>query len=44
MANSIARNNSVGNEDRGIVISKSSEYEIYNSRVSDSEIKLNYIV
>jgi parallel beta-helix repeat protein len=30
MTNSIARNNSVSNEDRGIVISESSENEIYN--------------
>ncbi len=36
MTNSIARNNSVSNEDRGIVISESSENEIYNNRVSDS--------
>jgi mannuronan 5-epimerase len=38
MTNSIARNNSVSNEDRGIVISESSENEIYNNRVSDGEI------
>lgn len=36
MTNSVARNNSVSNEDRGIVISESSENEIYNNRVSDS--------
>ena len=36
ITNSIARNNSVSNEDRGIVISESSDNEIYNNRVSDS--------
>jgi parallel beta-helix repeat protein len=36
MTNSVARNNSVSNEDRGIVISESSGNEIYNNRVSDS--------
>jgi mannuronan 5-epimerase len=37
MTDSIARNNSVSNEDRGIVISESSDNEIYNNRVSDSD-------
>jgi mannuronan 5-epimerase len=37
MTDSVARNNSVSNEDRGIVISESSNNEIYNNTVSDSE-------
>jgi parallel beta-helix repeat protein len=36
MTDSIARNNDVSNEDRGIVISESSNNEIYNNTVSDS--------
>jgi|GEM_PF-439843 poly(beta-D-mannuronate) C5 epimerase len=36
MTDSIARNNDVSNEDRGIVVSESSDNEIYNNRVSDS--------
>jgi parallel beta-helix repeat protein len=36
MTDSIARNNSVSNEDRGIVISESPNNEIYNNTVSDS--------
>jgi parallel beta-helix repeat protein len=36
MTDSIARNNDVRNEDRGIVISESSNNEIYNNTVSDS--------
>ena len=37
MTDSVARNNSVCNEDRGIVISESSNNEIYNNTISDSE-------
>ena len=36
MTDSIARNNNVSNEDRGIVISESRNNEIYNNTVSDS--------
>ncbi len=36
MTDSIARNNDVSNEDRGIVISESSNNEIYNNTVLDS--------
>jgi parallel beta-helix repeat protein len=36
MTDSIARNNNVSNEDRGIVVSESSNNEIYNNTVSDS--------
>lgn len=36
MTDSIIRNNNVGNEDRGIVISESSNNQIYNNTVSES--------
>ena len=36
MTNSVARNNDVSNEDRGIVVGESSDNEIYNNRISDS--------
>jgi poly(beta-D-mannuronate) C5 epimerase len=36
MTDSIARNNNVSNEDRGIVISESSDNNVYNNRVSNS--------
>jgi poly(beta-D-mannuronate) C5 epimerase len=36
MTHSVARNNDVSNEDRGIVVGESSDNEIYNNRVSDS--------
>ena len=36
MTNSIVKNNNVSNEDRGIVISESSNNEIYNNTVSRS--------
>jgi len=36
MTDSVARNNDVSNEPRGIVISESSNNEIYNNRVSNS--------
>ena len=36
MTDSVARNNVVSNEDRGIVVGDSSDNEIYNNRVSDS--------
>jgi mannuronan 5-epimerase len=36
MTDSIVRNNNVTNEDRGIIVSESSNNEIYNNTVSDS--------
>ncbi|HZD36065.1 MAG TPA: right-handed parallel beta-helix repeat-containing protein [Nitrososphaeraceae archaeon] len=36
MTDSVARNNDVSNESRGIIISESSNNEIYNNRVSNS--------
>lgn len=41
MTDSIARNNYVSNEDRGIVISESSNNEVYNNTVSDSGIDID---
>jgi mannuronan 5-epimerase len=37
MTDSIARNNNVSSEDRGIVVSESSNNEVYNNTISNSE-------
>ena len=36
MTDCIARNTNASHEDRGIVVSKSSNNEVYNNRVSDN--------
>ncbi len=41
MTDSVARNNDVSNEDRGIVVGESSDNEIYNNRISDSGIGID---